>query len=129
MAQQKKGFITRMLEGKERSEEYARSTLPTNRWQLFWDIFKGNFGKIFKVNLLTLVFFIPMFVILIMNALMHESNSISYPFGANLMIGYPAYPSQQGVSESLLMYSNLMNQRANAKDYPQWSTHHHSWRR
>ena len=108
MAQQKKGFITRMLEGKERSEEYARSTLPTNRWQLFWDIFKGNFGKIFKVNLLTLVFFIPMFVVLIMNALMNESNGISYPFGANLMIGYPAYPSQQGVSESIMMYTNLM---------------------
>ena len=51
MAQEKKGFITRMLEGKERSEEYARSTLPTNRWQLFWDIFKGNFWKIVKVNL------------------------------------------------------------------------------
>ena len=44
MAQQKKGLIARMLEGKEKSEEYARSTLPTNRWQLFWDIFKGNFG-------------------------------------------------------------------------------------
>ena len=43
MVQEKKGFIARMLEGKERSEEYARSTLPTNRWQLFFDIFKGNF--------------------------------------------------------------------------------------
>ena len=60
MAQQKRGFITRLLEGKEKSEESARSTLPTNRWQLFWDIFKGNFGKIVKVNLLILIFFIPM---------------------------------------------------------------------
>ena len=63
MAQQKKGLITRLLEGKEKSEEYARSTLPTNRWQLFWDIFKGNFGKIVKVNLLTLIFFIPMVLV------------------------------------------------------------------
>jgi hypothetical protein len=39
MAQQKKGLIARMLEGKERSEDYARSTLPTNRWQLIFDIF------------------------------------------------------------------------------------------
>ena len=52
MAQQKKGLIARILEGKEKSEEYARSTLPTNRWQLFWDIFKGNFGKIVKVIVL-----------------------------------------------------------------------------
>ena len=43
MAQQKKGFIARMLEGKERSEEYARTTLPTNRWQLFFDIFTHSF--------------------------------------------------------------------------------------
>ena len=58
MAQQKKGLIARLLEGKEKSEEYARSTLPTNRWQLFFDIFKGNFSKIVIVNLLTMVFFI-----------------------------------------------------------------------
>ena len=51
MAQQKKGLIARMLEGKERSDDYARSTLPTNRWQLFFDIFKGNFGKLVKINL------------------------------------------------------------------------------
>ena len=108
MAQQKKGFVTRMLEGKERSEEYARSTLPTNRWQLFWDIFKGNFSKIFKVNLLTILFFIPMFIVLIMNVLLHESNGISFPFGANVGVGYPAYPDQQGVSEYLLMTGNLV---------------------
>ena len=108
MAEQKKGFVARMLEGKERSEEYARSTLPTNRWQLFWDIFKGNFGKIFKVNLLTIIFFIPMFVVLIMNALVHESNGISFPFGANLGVGYPAYPGQQGVSELLVIRANLV---------------------
>ena len=64
MAQQKRGFITRLLEGKEKSEEYARSTLPTNRWQLFWDIFKGNLGKLVKVNLLTVVFFIPLIAVI-----------------------------------------------------------------
>ena len=29
---EKKGFIARMLEGKERDDAYARSTLPSNRW-------------------------------------------------------------------------------------------------
>ena len=28
---EKKGFIARMLEGKERDDAYARSTLPSNR--------------------------------------------------------------------------------------------------
>lgn len=107
MAQQKKGLIARYLEGKERSEEYARSTLPTNRWQLFWDIFKGNFGKLVKVNLLMLVFFIPLAVVTILGILYLDSVGVTYPFGANLAIGYPAMPSLQGVSEWLKVQADL----------------------
>ena len=103
MAQQKKGFITRMLEGKERSEEYARSTLPTNRWQLFWDIFKGNFGKIVKVNLLTLIFFIPMILVIMLYVMMNEANGTLYPFGIPT---YPFYPNQKGLSEMLALQMN-----------------------
>lgn len=108
MAQQKKGFITRLLEGKERSEEYARSTLPTNRWQLFWDIFKGNFGKIFKVNFLILLFFIPMIIVFIMNGVMNDYYSVTYPFGSNLGVGYPAYPDLAGQAELLTYNSDLI---------------------
>lgn len=100
MAQQKKGWVTRLLEGKEKSEEYARSTLPTNRWQLFWDIFKGNFGKIVKVNLLTLLFFIPMIAVIVLYLLMGQSESMLYPFGANMGVGYPSAPFQAGISEA-----------------------------
>ena len=87
MAEQKKGLITRLLEGKEKSEEYARSTLPTNRWQLFWDIFKGNFGKIVKVNLLILLFMLPVIAIVVMRLMLNSANGISYPFGASLGVG------------------------------------------
>ncbi|MBO7298163.1 MAG: hypothetical protein J6U60_03855 [Clostridia bacterium] len=107
MAQQKKGLITRLLEGKEKSEEYARSTLPTNRWQLFWDIFKGNFGKIVKVNLLTLLFFVPLVAVIVIYFLLGDVNATSYPFSANLGIGYPAAPGQKGLAESLAMYSDF----------------------
>ena len=101
MAQQKRGLITRLLEGKEKSEEYARSTLPTNRWQLFWDIFKGNFGKIVKVNLLVLIFFIPLLIVIIANGFMNEYYGTTYPFGSNLGIGYPVFPDLQGQAEML----------------------------
>jgi hypothetical protein len=77
MAQQKKGLITRMLEGKERSEEYARSTLPTNRWQLFFDIFKGNLGKLVKINLLMLLFFIPTIAVIIFRVIINESTGLT----------------------------------------------------
>ncbi len=108
MAQQKKGLITRLLEGKEKSEEYARSTLPTNRWQLFWDIFKGNFGKIVKVNLLTLLFFVPLIVVIVLHYMLGESNSVLYPFGANLTVGYPAAPAQRGLSEYLILQNGTV---------------------
>ena len=108
MAQQKKGLIARMLEGKERSEEYARSTLPTNRWQLFFDIFKGNFWKIVKVNLLTLVFFIPLLLVIIVQSLITKNNGLVYPFGSNLGVGYPAAPNLQGTSEWLTMQTSFM---------------------
>ena len=108
MAQQKKSLITRLIEGKEKSEEYARSTLPTNRWQLFWDIFKGNFGKMVKVNLLTLIFFIPLIAVVIFYLMLVESNGIIYPFGANLGVGYPAAPMQQGVAELLAVQNSFV---------------------
>lgn len=108
MAQQKKGLITRLLEGKEKSEEYARSTLPTNRWQLFWDIFKGNFGKIVKVNLLILLFFVPLLAVIIFSVLLADNNGVIYPFGANLGIGYPASPNLQGVSEWLVVQGEFV---------------------
>lgn len=107
MAEQKKGLITRLLEGKEKSEEYARSTLPTNRWQLFWDIFKGNFGKIVKVNLLILIFMLPAIAVIVLRLLMNSSNGITYPFGASLGVGYPALPSVVGLSETLTIQSDL----------------------
>ncbi len=108
MAQQKKGLITRLLEGKERSEEYARSTLPTNRWQLFWDVFKGNFGKIFKVNILILIFFIPLVAVILLGGVYEDSMGIIYPFGASLGVGYPAAPDTKGLSEFLTVQSDLM---------------------
>jgi hypothetical protein len=103
MAQQKKGLITRLLEGREKSEEYARSTLPTNRWQLFWDIFKGNFGKLVKANLLMLLFFIPVIAVIVLYMMMGEMNALIYPFGANVGIGYPSAPLQSGLAESITL--------------------------
>ncbi len=106
MAQEKKGLIARLLEGKEKSEEYARSTLPTNRWQLFWDIFKGNFGKIVKVNLLILVFFLPIIAIVIFSGMFSQQTGMTYPFGAGLGIDYPAVPTIETLSELLTLQAD-----------------------
>ncbi|MBQ8427148.1 MAG: hypothetical protein IJX16_05255, partial [Clostridia bacterium] len=65
MAQTKKrSLVERMMLGREKSEGYARASLPSNRWELFWDIFKGRFWKIVIINLLMILFFIPLFLLL-----------------------------------------------------------------
>ncbi len=108
MAQEKKGLVARFLEGKERSDEYARSTLPTNRWQLFWDVFKGNFWKIVRANLLTLLFFLPMIAFIIVMVLSNNMQAQISPYSANLGVGYPFYPSQKGLAESIALSNIFM---------------------
>ena len=56
MARKKKGLFTRLIEGPERSEDYARKTLPSSRWSLGWDLLTSNIGKIIKINLLMFLF-------------------------------------------------------------------------
>ena len=103
MAQQgeKKGFIARMLEGKERDEEYARSTLPSNRWALFWDIFKGRFSKLVIVNLLMLLFFIPLVAVGFFMYLWTGTMGGMYPFSNSILVCFPAYPNLMGAPEQI----------------------------
>ena len=103
----KKGFIARMIEGPERSETYAASTLPTNRWQLGWDVFKTNTGKHFKINLLTLVFLLPFIALCVITYMYKLANVDVLPFTQNMSIGYPAYPSTFGLSANLALSASI----------------------
>ena len=102
MAQgEKKGFIARMLEGKERDEEYARSTLPTSRWSLFWDIFKGRFSKLVIVNLLMLIFFIPLIIVYFLRSTYLAGQGSMLPFSSFLGSGYGLVPDTIGMAEQM----------------------------
>ena len=100
-----KGLVARWLEGKERSEDYARSTLPTNRWSLFWDIFKGRFGKLMFVNLLVLVTFLPAIAVIVWRYVTLIAQGAIGPYGAGLGVGYPAIPEIAGAAEMTLVSS------------------------
>ena len=105
---EKKGLIARWLEGKERSEDYARSTLPTSRWALFWDIFKGRFGKLVLVNLLMLVTFLPLAAVIVWRILAMGAQQIVGPYGAGLGVGYPVIPNVSGVAEMTVFEMDLL---------------------
>lgn len=98
-----KGLVARWLEGKERSEDYARSTLPTNRWSLFWDILKGRYGKLMLVNLIVLVTFLPVIALFIWRSLLVSMQGATGPYGSGLGVGYPVVPDIIGAAEMSLL--------------------------
>lgn len=108
MAQgEKKGFIARMLEGKERDENYARSTLPTGRWSLFWDIFKGRFSKLVIVNLLIIVFCIPLIVVYFLRYMMLVGQGSLLPSNS-LGVSWPAVPDIAGLEQQMILSTDLL---------------------
>ena len=109
MAQAKKrGIIDRLMLGKEKSEGYARASLPSNRWELFWDIFKGRFGKLVIVNLLTLLFFIPLILVLFFRYVAIINYGTIYPFAQGFGVGYMSVPSLGGYAENIIFNVNLL---------------------
>ncbi len=104
---ERKGLVARWLEGKERSEDYARSTLPTNRWSLFWDIIKGRFGRLVLINLLVLVTFAPLIAILAWRGLSVLAQGATGPFGGGLALGAIAIPDLIGVAEGMVLNADL----------------------
>ena len=104
---EKKGLVARWLEGKERSDDYARSTLPTSRWGLFWDIFKGRFWKLVLINLLVLLTFLPLIGLIFWRYVAIAAQGITGPFGAGLALGYPALPDLAGIGESMVLQADL----------------------
>lgn len=102
MAKKKKrGLIDRLMMGSEKSEGYARASLPSNRWELFWDIFKGRFGKLILVNLLVLLFCLPLLVLFVFRYLSIASYGTMYSFSQSIGIGYCALPTMVGVQENI----------------------------
>lgn len=108
MAEKKKmGLVDRLLIGSEKSEGYARSKLPSTRWALFWDIFKGRFGKLCIVNLLMLVFFVPLFAILIFHNMSLTGMGSMGPFMQCFGVGYQSPITIQGVAETIVFNADL----------------------
>jgi uncharacterized membrane protein YesL len=112
MAKNKKGggFISRLMLGSEKSEGYARASLPSNRWELFWDIFKGRFGKLVIINLLTLLFCIPFLALLFFRYIALTNYGVIYPFSQGFGAGYGALPPNLivGLPENIVFNVNMI---------------------
>ena len=107
MAEKRKGIVARWLDGKEREEDYPRTVLPESRWRLFWNIFKGKFGKLVLTNLLMLLFCLPLAAIIIYRSISIGAQELSGPWGSGLGVGYPVIPDVAGAFERIVYRSDL----------------------
>ncbi len=102
------GLVERLLIGKEKSEGFARASLPSNRWELFWDIFKGRFGKLVIINLLITLFLVPLYLLFIARELMVTGLAAQYPYNQVFGTGYLALDSLAGYPEQISYNANLI---------------------
>ncbi len=101
------GLIDRLIMGKEKSEGFARASLPSNRWELFWDIFKGRFWKLVWTNLLIVLFLLPLVALIAFREVTLLSYGLQYPFSQGFGVGYQAPTSMLGYAESVILNANL----------------------
>lgn len=104
----KRGLVDKLFMGAEKSEGYARATLPSSRWELFWDIFKGRFTKIMLLNILLLVFCLPVVALFLFRTVIISGYGAMYPFAQGLGSGYGAMISLVGLSEDVVLNVNLI---------------------
>ncbi len=109
MAQGKfSNFVNRLIAGKEKSEGYARASLPSNRWELFWDIVKGGFWKLVIINILTIIFFIPLFLLIFFRETGLTNLGGEYSFSLPFGIAYGAPLSFAGMAETITYNVNMI---------------------
>ena len=107
MAQQKRGLVARLLIGSEKTEGYARAHLPSNRWELGWDIFKGSFWKLVLLNIIMVLFFAPLIALFFYSNLNIASLSARAPFAQGFGVGYQMATSLTGYAENIVLSSHL----------------------
>lgn len=103
----KQGIISRFVIGSEKSEGYARASLPSNRWELFWDIFKGRLGKLALVNMLVFIFCIPLIAVVVFRLFSIAGYGSLGPFSQPFGVGYQAADTFVGYPESIILSVNI----------------------
>lgn len=95
------------LVGNENADDYVRTYAPKGRWSDAWTLFKGNFVKFVIVNVLTLVFFIPVIAVIYLRLAYISGLASVYPFSANVGISTYA-PSTTGLPERLTFSADIL---------------------
>ena len=101
-------FFDKLYMGREKSEDFARASLPSNRWELFWDIFKGRFWKLVLINLLTLIFVLPVILLIYVRYVVAANYGMIYPYAQIFGMGYQAPVSMIGFEQGISYNVNML---------------------
>jgi hypothetical protein len=93
------------LVGNELADDYTRTVVPQGRWGDTWDVFKSNFTKLVLINVLTLVFFVPTIIVMILRSAYLVSLEGIAPGD---LVAFPAQPDLTGLSEQLVFSTDLI---------------------
>lgn len=104
---EKKGLIYKFVVGKDKSDTYARSTLPSNRWELFWDVLKGRFWKLVILNLMVLVSAIPIVLLYMVNSTSISAYGSLLPFSGGVLVGVQYIPGLYQQAETYMFIMSM----------------------
>lgn len=85
----KKGIVKRLMFGNEDKPDVTPEQLKLSKWEAFKFLLFGRFGTMVTLNLLTLVFALPMIVFMLMFYLNKIVAAGYIPYSSNIGIGYP----------------------------------------
>lgn len=73
--------MKRLFKRKPRAADFQEENLPSNRWQLFFDVLKNQFRKLFLASLLLVAFALPFLLLHIFIDFFKAANFSSYSLG------------------------------------------------
>jgi uncharacterized membrane protein YesL len=89
-------FMNNYYYGKSGKGDYRKEDLPTNRMQLFWEMLRVRLAGLFRLNLMTIIAWIPLVVVL--------ANYISNIYGLLGLIAEVDADKAAATAEQLRMY-------------------------
>ncbi|MCL2861637.1 MAG: hypothetical protein FWE22_04425 [Firmicutes bacterium] len=102
--QKRKGLIYRITMGKDNLPDFTPDKLPGTRFALFKDVFLRRLGVMFRLNILVLLFALPLAAVIIHYALTGVMDNQMLPHSGNLGVGWPVVPDL-AIMSSILLYS------------------------
>ncbi len=103
----KQGFFERTMFGRDDLPDYQSSQLPKNRWALWWDVVKNRMGALVKLNLLGLLFLLPLIAIIVYVYISRSAYGAQINANGNFGIGYPMVDDAAELFQSMMLSTTI----------------------